>query len=33
MRAITLERFGELLETGVIGFGLLWLGWALHLAT
>jgi hypothetical protein len=32
MHSITLERFGQLLETGVIGFGLLWAACALALA-
>jgi hypothetical protein len=29
MNGIDLDRFGQLLEAGVIGFGLLWMAWAL----
>ena len=28
MKAITLDRFGQLVEIGVIGFGALWAAWA-----
>jgi hypothetical protein len=28
MKAITLDRFGQLVEAGVIGFGALWAAWA-----
>jgi hypothetical protein len=28
MKAITLDRFGQLVEAGVIGFGALWVLWA-----
>lgn len=31
MRAITLERFGQLLEAGILGFGALWVACALVL--
>lgn len=28
MKAMTLDRFGQLVEAGVIGFGALWALWA-----
>lgn len=33
MKAITLDRFGQLLEAGVIGFGVVWVAWAVLLAS
>jgi hypothetical protein len=32
MKAITLDRFGQLVEAGVLGFGALWAAAALILA-
>ncbi len=32
MKTLTLERFGQLLETGILGFGALWAAWAVLLA-
>lgn len=29
MQSLSLERFGELIEVAAIGFGVLWLLWAL----
>lgn len=32
MRVMTLERLGQLVEAGVIGFGFVWAAWAVAAA-